>query len=94
MLHPPNCFAAVILCCSPLFLQRNWRHAQALLARAILAPSQQTVTIILRITGRWARSIGDASPTSAASSTGAASISSDANCPMGRRSDLVQNAAA
>ena len=47
----PSRFAAVILTFAPLFLQRSWRHAEALLMGAILAPGQRTVTSILRITG-------------------------------------------
>lgn len=48
----PARFAAVILCFAPLFLQRSWRHAEALLIGAILAPGQRTVTSILRVSGR------------------------------------------
>ncbi len=47
---PPR-FAAVILTFAPLFLQRSWRHAEALLAGAILAPGRRTVASVLRITG-------------------------------------------
>ena len=47
----PFRFAAVILTFAPLFLQRSWRHAEALLTGAILAPGQRTVTSVLRITG-------------------------------------------
>ena len=51
MLRLPSRFAAVILCFAPLFRERSWRHAEALLVGAILAPGQRTVTSILRIAG-------------------------------------------
>jgi hypothetical protein len=47
----PARFAALILCFAPLFRQRSWRHAEALLIGAILAPGRRTVASILRITG-------------------------------------------
>ena len=47
----PSRFAAVILTFAPLFLQRSWRHAEVLLAGAILAPGKRTVASVLRITG-------------------------------------------
>ncbi len=47
----PSRFAAVILAFAPLFLQRSWRHAEALLTGAILAPGGRTVASVLRITG-------------------------------------------
>jgi len=37
---------------APLFSVRVWRHAQVLLAGALLAPAQRTVTAALRVTGR------------------------------------------
>ncbi len=51
MLRLPSRFAAVILCFAALFRQRSWRHAEALLIGAILAPGQRTVTGLLRIAG-------------------------------------------
>ena len=47
----PARFAAVILPFAQLFRERSWRHAEVLLAGAILAPGRRTVTSILRITG-------------------------------------------
>ncbi|MBV9037081.1 MAG: transposase [Acidobacteriaceae bacterium] len=47
----PIRLAPVILTFAPLFRQRVWRHAQALLIGAILAPGQRTVTSCLRIVG-------------------------------------------
>ena len=47
----PSRFAAVILAFAPLFFQRSWRHAEVLLAGAILAPGKRTVTSLLRIMG-------------------------------------------
>ena len=47
----PSRFAAAMLTFTPLFLQRSWRCAEVLLAGAILAPGQRTVTSILCITG-------------------------------------------
>lgn len=51
MLRLPARFAAVILCFTPLFFQRSWRHAEVLLLGAILVPGRRTVTSILRISG-------------------------------------------
>ncbi len=51
MLRLPARFAAVILCFAPLFRERSWRHAEVLLAGAILAPGRRTVTSILRMAG-------------------------------------------
>ena len=51
MLRLPARFAAVILCFAPLLRERSWRHAEVLLAGAILAPGQRTVTSLLRIAG-------------------------------------------
>src|SRR5687768_9299327 len=48
----PARFAAVILCFAPLVQQRSWRRARVLLAGAILAPGQRTVSGILRTSGR------------------------------------------
>src|SRR5215211_3963579 len=47
----PARFAAVILCFAPLFRERSWRHAELLLAGAILAPGRRTITGLLRIIG-------------------------------------------
>lgn len=44
----PTRFAAVIVAFAGLFRQRTWRHAQALLLGAILAPGVRTVTSALR----------------------------------------------
>src|SRR3954467_14730909 len=51
MLSLPIRLAPVILAFAPLFSQRVWQHAQALLLGAILAPGQRTVTNCLRIAG-------------------------------------------
>jgi DDE superfamily endonuclease len=51
MLSLPVHLAPVILTFAPLFGQRVWPHAQALLIGAILAPGQRTVTSCLRIVG-------------------------------------------
>jgi hypothetical protein len=48
---PPAMIAAVAPF-APLFSRRVWRHAQVLLAGAILAPAHRTVTAALRATGR------------------------------------------
>lgn len=47
---PPR-FVPVIVAFAPLFRQRTWRHARALLVGAILAPGVRTVTSVLRILG-------------------------------------------
>ena len=47
----PARFAAVILCFAPLFRLRSWRHAEALLLGAMLAPGARTVASVLRISG-------------------------------------------
>ena len=47
---PPR-FAALIMAFAPLFRQRTWRQARALLLGAILAPGTRTVTSVLRILG-------------------------------------------
>jgi DDE superfamily endonuclease len=51
LLSLPVHLAPVILTFAPLFSPRVWRHAQALLLGAILAPGQRTVTTCLRIMG-------------------------------------------
>src|SRR5215210_6297708 len=51
MLRLPSRSAAVILCFAPLFRQRSWRHAEALLLGAMLAPGARTVASVLRISG-------------------------------------------
>jgi hypothetical protein len=52
MLCLPPRFAAVILAFAPVFVQqRTWRHAEALLVGAILAPGRRTVTSLLRVVG-------------------------------------------
>lgn len=48
---PPR-FATVIVRFSALFRQRTWRHAEALLLGAILAPGVRTVASALRALGR------------------------------------------
>jgi hypothetical protein len=51
-MYLPACFAAVIPTFAPVFVQqRSWRHAELLLAGAILAPGKRTVTSLLRIAG-------------------------------------------
>lgn len=47
----PTRFAPVIVPFGPLFRQRTWRHARALLLGAILAPGARTVASALRILG-------------------------------------------
>ena len=47
---PPR-FVAIIMAFAPLFRQRTWRQARALLLGAILAPGTRTVTSVLRILG-------------------------------------------
>ena len=48
----PTRFVALIVAFAPLFRQqRTWRHAQHLLAGAILAPGVRTVASVLRILG-------------------------------------------
>jgi hypothetical protein len=51
LLSLPVHLAPVILTFAPLFSPRVWRHAQALLLGAILAPGQRTVTTCWRIMG-------------------------------------------
>ena len=48
----PATMIAVVMAFAPLFSARVWEHAQVLLAGAILAPAQRTVTAALRVTGR------------------------------------------
>ena len=47
---PPR-FAAIILTFARLFHHATWRHAQALLLGAILAPGTRTITSVLRLLG-------------------------------------------
>jgi len=47
----PTRFVLVIVAFAPLFRQRTWRHARALLIGAILAPGVRTVPSALRILG-------------------------------------------
>ena len=47
----PATMVPVLLAFAPLFSARVWGHAQVLLAGAILAPAQRTVTAALRVTG-------------------------------------------
>lgn len=47
----PTRFVPVIVAFAPIFRQRTWRHARALLIGAILAPGVRTVTSVLRILG-------------------------------------------
>src|ERR1051325_10654679 len=47
----PVRLAPVILAFAPLFSQRVWPQARALLLGAILAPGQRTVTSCLRVLG-------------------------------------------
>lgn len=54
----PTRFVSIIVAFTPLFRQRTWRHARALLIGAILAPGTRTVTSVLRVLGlarerRW-----------------------------------------
>src|SRR5438477_7862521 len=47
----PAPMLAVLAPFAPLFSARVWRHAQVLLAGALLAPAQRTVTAALRVVG-------------------------------------------
>ena len=47
----PASMIAIVQTFAPLFSARVWAHAQVLLAGAILAPAQRTVTAALRVTG-------------------------------------------
>ena len=47
----PATMITVLRAFAPLFSARVWDHAQVLLAGAILAPAQRTVTAALRVTG-------------------------------------------
>lgn len=47
----PARFADLIVCFASLFRQRSWRHAEALLVGAILAPGIRTVASCLRVLG-------------------------------------------
>src|SRR5262245_8281708 len=52
MLTLPPAMVGALAPCAPLFSARVWRHVQVLLAGALLAPAQRTVTAALRVTGR------------------------------------------
>jgi DDE superfamily endonuclease len=47
----PTAMMAALAAFAPLFSNRVWGHAQVLLAGALLAPAQRTVTAALRVTG-------------------------------------------
>jgi hypothetical protein len=47
----PATMIPVLIAFAPLFSARVWDHAQVLLAGAILAPAQRTVTAVLRVMG-------------------------------------------
>lgn len=47
----PTMMVQVLAPFAPLFSERVWRHAQVLLAGAILAPGKRTVTAALRVMG-------------------------------------------
>jgi len=47
----PAAMIPVVMAFAPLFSARVWGHVQVLLAGAILAPAQRTVTAALRVTG-------------------------------------------
>src|SRR5512133_3396855 len=47
----PSEYLTLILAFAPIFSKRIWNHVQVLLVGAILAPSQRTVTAVLRIMG-------------------------------------------
>ncbi len=48
---PPSSILAALEPFAPLFSRRVWQHAQVLLAGALLAPAQRTVSAALRIMG-------------------------------------------
>src|SRR4051794_37118647 len=52
MLTLPLAMVGVLAPFAPLLSARGWRHVQVLLAGALLAPAQRTVTAALRVTGR------------------------------------------
>ncbi len=54
MLSLPIAFSSVIGVFAPVFSRPVWQHVKVLLTGAVLAPSQRTVTAILRIMGRSA----------------------------------------
>jgi hypothetical protein len=47
----PATMITVVMAFAPLFSARVWGHVQVLLAGAMLAPAQRTVTAALRVTG-------------------------------------------
>ena len=47
----PSAMIAVLAPFAPLFSRRVWQHTQLLLAGALLAPAQRTVTAALRVMG-------------------------------------------
>lgn len=51
MLTLPPAMVVALAPFAPLFSVRVWRHTQVLLAGALLAPAQRTVTAALRVTG-------------------------------------------
>jgi hypothetical protein len=51
MLTLPSNYYTLIATFVPVFSKRVWRHAQVLLAGAILAPGKRTVTAVLRVMG-------------------------------------------
>ena len=61
----PARFAVLIITFAPLFDQRSWRHAQVLLAGAILAPGRRTVASVLRIADGCQAAISSSPPTAA-----------------------------
>ena len=54
MLSLPIAFSSVIGVFAPVFSRPVWQHVKVLLTGAVLAPSQRTVTAILRMMGRSA----------------------------------------
>jgi len=54
MLTLPIAFSSAIGVFAPVFSRPVWQHVKVLMTGAVLAPSQRTVTAILRIMGRSA----------------------------------------
>ena len=54
MLSLPIAFSSAIGVFAPVFSRPVWQHVKVLLTGAVLAPSQRTVTAILRMMGRSA----------------------------------------
>src|SRR6266705_3236833 len=54
MLSLPIAFSSAFGVFAPVFSRPVWQHVKVLLTGAVLAPSQRTVTAILRIMGRSA----------------------------------------